>query len=205
MFAAQLKDVEDFNAFPAEFFCSSITEDLQVLIGAAHTINDDAQLEISSDIQDLLAIAQATDPDQTSEALRESVEMDFAADGNMDCDSEIQIPFETLPATCEDSEAVQLLTDLNNLKQTADESLCLRDFVRQRRDAACTDQHTERIETLDAAIQGRTSEQQAILTQLFFDFDLANQGQTLDVFSDDQEEAFAEATENGDFVGQSEL
>ena len=44
-----------------------------------------------------------------------------------------------------------------------------------------------------------------MVAQLFFDFDLANQGQTLDVFEDDQEEAFTEAVENGDFVGQSEL
>ena len=43
------------------------------------------------------------------------------------------------------------------------------------------------------------------MAQLFFDFDLANQGQTMDVFSDDQEEAFAEAVENGDFVGRAQL
>ena len=42
MFAAQLKELEDFNAFPADFFCSSLTEELQVLMGAALMTNDDA-------------------------------------------------------------------------------------------------------------------------------------------------------------------
>ena len=41
-FAAQLKELEDFNAFPADFYCSSLTEELQVLMGAALMTNDDA-------------------------------------------------------------------------------------------------------------------------------------------------------------------
>ena len=174
-------------------------------MGAALMTNDDAQFAISSDLADLLAIQQASNPDLTSEDLRMMVEMNFAETGDMDCDSGIQIPYETLPASCEGSEAAQLFTDLTDAKQRADESLCLMQFARQQRDAACTEQHEERINDLDSAIQTRTSEQQAMVAQLFFDFDLANQGQTLDVFEDDQEEAFTEAVENGDFVGQSEL
>ena len=53
------------------------------------------------------------------------VEMNFAETGDMDCDSGIQIPYETLPASCEGSEAAQLFTDLTDAKQRADESLCL--------------------------------------------------------------------------------
>lgn len=174
-------------------------------MGAALMTDDDAQLAISSDLADLLSIQQASNPDLTSEDLRMMVEMNFAENGNKDCDSGIQIPYETLPPTCEDSEAAQLFTDLNDAKQRSDESLCLQEFVRQQRDAACTEQHQQRINDLDAAIQTRSSEQQALVAQLFFDFDLANQGQTLDVFEDDQEQAFAEAVENGDFVGESEL
>ena len=56
--------------------------------------------------------------------------MDFAENGDKDCDAEIQIPYETLPPTCEDSEAAQLFTDLNDAKQRADESHCLQEFVR---------------------------------------------------------------------------
>lgn len=70
-FAAQLKDLEDFNDFPVEFFCTSVNEELQVLMGAALMTEDDAQLTISSDLADLLAIEQASDPELTSEALRE--------------------------------------------------------------------------------------------------------------------------------------
>ena len=127
--------------------------------------------------------------------------MDFA-EAEMECDSEIQIPFDTLQPSCEDSLS-PLFSELTEVRQRANESVCLQEFVRQRRDAACTMQHQERLNDLDSAIAQKSSEQQALVAQLFFDFDLANQGQTMDVFSDDQEEAFAEAVENGDFVGQA--
>ena len=64
-----MKELEDFNAFPAEFFCSSLSEELQVLMGAALMTDDDAQLAISSDLADLLSIQQASNPDLTSEEL----------------------------------------------------------------------------------------------------------------------------------------
>ena len=99
-------------------------------MGAALMTDDDAQLAISSDLADLLSIQQASNPDLTSEDLRMMVEMNFAENGNKDCESGIQIPYETLPPTCEDSEAAQLFTDLNDAKQRADESLCLQEFVR---------------------------------------------------------------------------
>ena len=100
-------------------------------MGAALMTDDDAQLAISSDLADLLSIQQASNPDLTSEDLRMMVEMNFAENGNKDCDSGIQIPYTTIPASCSEFETGSLLTQLIDLKATTDESLCLRDFVRE--------------------------------------------------------------------------
>ena len=55
---------------------------------------------MDADLLSLLAIETALNPDQTIESLRDSVEMDFDIRGNQECDSEIQIPFESLIPTC---------------------------------------------------------------------------------------------------------
>ena len=169
------------------------------------TVNDEAELAINAQLLDLLAIETAQNPGQTLESLRDSVEMDFDIRGNQDCDSGIQIPFESLTPTCQESEAAQLLEDLNALKAQADRNQCLRDFVEERLEMACTLQHVRRIQELDQALQQRTSEQDALITQLFFDFDFGSEGQQLDVFSDDQQALFEEAVLNGEFEGQAPL
>lgn len=64
------------------------------------TLNDEALLAMDADFLSLLAIETALNPDQTIESLRDSVEMDFDIRGNQECDSEIQIPFESLTPTC---------------------------------------------------------------------------------------------------------
>ena len=55
--------------------------------------------------------------------------MDFAEAGDMDCDSEIQIPFDTLQPSCEDSLS-PLFSELTEVRQRANESACLQEFVR---------------------------------------------------------------------------
>ena len=115
-------------------------------------------MQINADLLDLLAIGASADPNASIENLRDSIELDFATNGNKDCDSGIQIPYTTIPASCSELETASLLTQLVDLKATTDESLCLRDFVRETLDGACSTAHLAIIDQLDAALAQRSSE-----------------------------------------------
>ena len=199
--AAFLKDLEDFNDFAGGTLCTDLVTQLESTYNNNVNILNSANVQIRSDILNLLVIREL-DPamyDALNAELRQ--EYDSLTNINKDCDPGFEFPSDAVPLSCGDA-AQDAFNNLAMLSSDTSYALCFGDYIRGIVDGTCGNAHLDKIEDLQAQITARSSQKDTLIAQLHFDFQPENQD--VSIFAAVLEGNYEAAVNNG-YVGSAVL
>lgn len=151
----------------------------------------------------MLVIQYHENPEQTADSLTEDLTATFKKTGTYNCEAGFDLPYDSVPATCEGGEAAEAFEALKTLRSDTSEGLCFMKFVQEQLDNSCGTAHTAAIADLDSLIEAKDSEKTALFEELFKDFAMGDED--LKTFTEIEEGFATGAIESGQFVGSAKL
>jgi hypothetical protein len=156
---------------------------------------DDANIQISADVLNLLVIRN--NPDEDLEGLTDQLRADWLAAGTARPDPGFTVPdlAREVPAECADPALAEAASNLQTLAAETSDALAFEAYVQGVLDAACGTQHLAAIDGLDQALAAAGTVKDALLSSLYADF--GGEDVPEDIYRQFQESNYVLAVQGG--------